>query len=177
MHGPKPVPTHTTTQNHKQARTLVPGKEHKGHDTERGGNTSIGVYKDTQHNTNGSEWMEEEQFGDQWQTESEQENVLQQVDETVASQTGGELPNNDQISQPEVRRSAREKRPPRMLMYDSLGQPSYQPICNTVVGAFRPPPVPTWPMQTYPVTYHLAFQVLQYPILTYHPSMQYTPPF
>lgn len=181
IQGPQTEPAHTSTQNCEQARTIVPKKEQRGHFNERRGSTPIRVHRDTRHNTNEEEWMEEEQSsGDQLQMECVRESVLQQADEPVASQPVSEQPDNDRASQPEARRSTREKRPTRMLMYDSLGQASYQPVCNTV-GAYGPPSVPIWPMQTYPVTYHPAFQTLPYPvphpILPYNPAMQYAAPF
>lgn len=82
--------------------------------------------------------------------ECEHEEVMQQENRPVAPQTLSEQPSDDQAGQPQTRRSTRERKPTQMLTYELLGQPTYQPqtICNTV-GAFGPPSVPIWEMQTY----------------------------
>lgn len=107
----------------------------------------------------------------------EQENIVQ--DGLVIPQAVIEQPHYDQPSQPQVRRSTRERRPTQTLMYHSLGQPSYPTSCNTV-GAFEPLPTPPWGAQPYPLTFHTPFRTLPYhtpyPLLAYPPAVPYTQP-
>lgn len=90
----------------------------------------------------------------------EQEEVIQQRERPTDPQAIGVQPTSDQPSGPQPRRSGRDRRPPQMFTYSSLGQPSYQPqTMINAVGAFDTPSMPIWEMGPHPMTY-LPFQTL-----------------
>uniref|UniRef100_A0A8P4K1F4 Gypsy retrotransposon integrase-like protein 1 n=1 Tax=Dicentrarchus labrax TaxID=13489 RepID=A0A8P4K1F4_DICLA len=150
-------PNHVTiTERSDKTRPLVP---------ERGTRRSVPIGErgeslpDVESRETGQKTHEEEHLPvDPISAEPEQE-----ANRLVTPQTASEQPIDDQASLPQTRRSTRERKPTQMLTYGTLGQPSYQPqtICNTV-GAYGLPAIPTWEMQTYPMTYHTPFKTLPY---------------
>ena len=160
----------TTTERPEQTRPLIPGRETRRsvHVSEKRGNMPVAESRGTRHRTQDQdEWTEEEQLPvDPIPAECEQEDMMMQEDRPVASQTISEQPYDDQASQPQIRRSTRERKPTQMFTYESLGQPSFQPqaVCNTV-GAYVPPLMPIWEMQARTMTYHTPFKMLPHPTL------------
>ncbi|KAK5865212.1 hypothetical protein PBY51_016396 [Eleginops maclovinus] len=86
---------------------------------------------------------------------------------------------NDRSTTPlceSARRPVRDRRPPKTLTYESLGQPSYQSqgSVNTV-GLFGAQTLPPWGMPTVPMAhytpYYALYQSLPYPVM-----MPYTVP-
>lgn len=176
-------PTHvTTTERAERARPLTPEREtRQSVHGERRESMPIVESRETRHRAHEEEWTEEEHLpGNPVPSEYDQEDVMQE-DGPAAPETISEQPYNDQASQPQVRRSTRERKPTQMFTYGSLGQPSYQPSyqpqtsCHTV-GAYGSPSLPVWQIQTYPMTYNAPLESLPYQILSYTPTMQYTAP-
>ncbi|KAK1877351.1 SpoIVD-associated factor A [Dissostichus eleginoides] len=140
------------------------------------------VVENTEHmRTYEEEWTGEEHLPvDPVPAECEQEDLMWQEERPVVPQTTSGHPSDDQASQPQARKSTRERKTTQRFTYDSLGQP-YQPqtVCNTV-GAYGSPSMPFWEMNTHPMTYHTPFRTLpyttSYQTIPYTPAMQYTTP-
>lgn len=110
-----------------------------------------------------SETRQEQQtyeMDEELQPENSEKLAEQEYHQTV--QDEGQVMLKDET----VRKSARDRRPPQVLTYESLGQPSYQPHGQmNVAGLYAVHALPGWSMQKYPLQHYNTYQTLPYTVI------------
>ena len=158
------------TQRLEQTRPHIPERDTRGYATQER-RVEIPVEENRDEAVDMAPREEEQLPAEAVTSDHEQEEVNLQRERPIDPQTNGVQPPCEQPGSPQPRRSGRDRRPPQMFTYSSLGQPSYhpQPMINTV-GAYDTPSMPIWEMGPHPMTYS-PFQTLPYPFqIPYHMS-------
>ena len=150
----------TSPSLHEQARLTTPAGEHRQHPS----------FTEEEH-----ELMEQEQISEhEYEQTADDDDEPNAEHEQVRYGTNHDSPTSPQCDP--VRRPVRDRRPPRTLTYESLGQPSYQPMGSVNnIGLCGPQTLPAWGIQSDPTPHYPPYPTL-YPTMPYTVMMPYTVP-
>ena len=148
----------TSPPLHEQERLTTQAGEHRQHPS----------FAEEEHELMEQEQMSEHEYE---QPANDDEQDAEQEHDQVRYDTNHDSPISPQRDQ--VRRPVRDRRPPRTLTYESLGQPTYQPMGSVnSIGLCGPQTWPAWGIQSGPTPpYPTLYHTLPYPVM-----MPYTVP-